>query len=129
LAEQATTAFEDIGALLFAAESASLERRLATEAGLTRRAAAAAVRADALLASCEGARTPGLSAPESTAALSGREREVAMLAAQDLTSKEIAERLFVSVRTVDNHLQRAYMKLGVTGRSELAERLDIRLPD
>jgi len=52
-----------------------------------------------------------------------------MLAAQDLTSKEIAERLFVSVRTVDNHLQRAYMKLGVTGRSELAERLDIRLPD
>jgi DNA-binding CsgD family transcriptional regulator len=129
LAEQATTAFEDIGALLFAAESASLERRLATEAGLMRRAAAAAVRADALLASCEGARTPGLSAPESTAALSGREREVAMLAAQDLTSKEIAERLFVSVRTVDNHLQRAYMKLGVTGRSELAERLDIRLPD
>ena len=48
---------------------------------------------------------------------------MALLAAQDLSSKDIAERLFVSARTVDNHLQRVYTKLGVSGRSQLAERL------
>jgi DNA-binding CsgD family transcriptional regulator len=55
--------------------------------------------------------------------LSSREREVALLAANGLTSREIAERLFVSKRTVDNHLQRIYTKLGVTGRHELGSRL------
>ena len=35
----------------------------------------------------------------------------------------IAERLYLSVRTVDNHLQRSYTKLGVSGRSELSDAL------
>ena len=42
-----------------------------------------------------------------------------MLAAGGLTSPEIAERLVLSVRTVENHLQRGYDKLGVANRSEL----------
>jgi DNA-binding CsgD family transcriptional regulator len=33
----------------------------------------------------------------------------------------IAERLYVSVRTVDNHLGRIYTKLGVAGRSDLRD--------
>jgi DNA-binding CsgD family transcriptional regulator len=45
---------------------------------------------------------------------------VATLAARGLTSRKIAEDLFVSVRTVDNHLQQVYVKLGVKRRSELA---------
>ncbi len=40
-----------------------------------------------------------------------------------MASKEIAERLFLSVRTVNNHLQRVYTKLGVSSRAELAETL------
>jgi len=36
-----------------------------------------------------------------------------------------ADSLFLSVRTIDNHLQRAHTKLGVTGRSELAAALDL----
>jgi DNA-binding CsgD family transcriptional regulator len=44
-----------------------------------------------------------------------------MLAAKGMTSKDIAERLFLSVRTVNNHLQHAYTKLGVTSRAGLAE--------
>ena len=52
--------------------------------------------------------------------LTGREQHVARLAADGLTSQEIAARLVLSVRTVDNHLQRAYAKLGVTSRGELA---------
>jgi DNA-binding CsgD family transcriptional regulator len=46
---------------------------------------------------------------------------VAVLAASGITSKDIADRLFVSVRTVDNHLGRVYDKLGISSRAELAE--------
>jgi len=54
------------------------------------------------------------------AALTPREREIALLAAAGSSSREIADRLVVSVRTVDNHLQNAYLKLGVTRRQDLA---------
>jgi DNA-binding CsgD family transcriptional regulator len=54
-----------------------------------------------------------------TAELTPREREIALLAARGATSREIAGRLVLSVRTVDNHLQNAYRKLGVTSRQEL----------
>ena len=50
-----------------------------------------------------------------------REREVALLAAGGLSSAEIATRLVVSVRTVDNHLQRAYGQLGIASRQELGD--------
>jgi DNA-binding CsgD family transcriptional regulator len=55
--------------------------------------------------------------------LSDREREVALLASQNLSSREITERLHVSVRTVDNHLQQVYVKLGVKRRTDLAAHL------
>jgi DNA-binding NarL/FixJ family response regulator len=53
--------------------------------------------------------------------LTTREREIALLAAGGLRSRDIAERLVVSVRTVENHLQRAYRKLGVSRREELPD--------
>ena len=53
--------------------------------------------------------------------LSAREFDVARLAASRLRSKEIAEQVGLSVRTVDNHLARVYRKLGIAGRDELAE--------
>jgi DNA-binding CsgD family transcriptional regulator len=55
--------------------------------------------------------------------LTTREREVARLAAQRLTAQEIADRLFISRRTVETHLARVYTKLGVASKSELADRL------
>ena len=112
-----------MGAHLYAAEAAALEQQRSAEAGLARRASAAAARCARLVGQCEGARTPGLVVPREVDALSSREREIALLAAEGCTSREIAERLFLSVRTVDNHLQRAYTKLGVGGRSELAAAL------
>ncbi|RZU52320.1 AAA ATPase-like protein [Krasilnikovia cinnamomea] len=51
--------------------------------------------------------------------LTERELEVCTLAAAGLGNTEIAERLVLSVRTVENHLQRSYEKLGVRGRREL----------
>ena len=57
--------------------------------------------------------------------LTAREREICTLAAAGVSSPEIAEKLYLSVRTVNNHLQRAYTKLGVTNRRELASALDV----
>ena len=54
-----------------------------------------------------------------------REREVALLAARGMQSRAIADQLFLSFRTVNNHLQRAYEKLGINGRAELAAALGI----
>jgi DNA-binding CsgD family transcriptional regulator len=51
--------------------------------------------------------------------LSPREREVAELAAGGLTNKEIAEKLFVSVKTVESHLHVALRKLGLRTRTDL----------
>ena len=49
--------------------------------------------------------------------------QIARLAAAGVPSKEIADQLYLSSRTVDNHLMRVYAKLGVTGRAELAAAL------
>ncbi|MDQ6726744.1 MAG: LuxR C-terminal-related transcriptional regulator [Actinomycetota bacterium] len=113
-------AFEDMGAWLYAAEAAAGAAVLLRRAGQTRRAALAELRAGGLARRCEGASTPALRAVDSQALLSRREIEVAGLAAGGLTNREIAERLVVSVRTVENQLQRAYEKLGVARRADLA---------
>jgi DNA-binding CsgD family transcriptional regulator len=58
--------------------------------------------------------------------LTPAERRVVELAADGLANKEIASSLFVSVRTVEAHLERAYAKLGVRSRTQLARRLSKR---
>ena len=52
--------------------------------------------------------------------LSRRELEVAGLVAKGLTNAEIAERLVLSVRTVDTHLAHIYGRLGISSRAALA---------
>ena len=49
--------------------------------------------------------------------LSPREAEVLRLVAEGLTNPQVAERLYLSPRTVDAHLQRIYGKLGITSRA------------
>jgi DNA-binding CsgD family transcriptional regulator len=80
-----------------------------------------------LAAACGGARTPALLAVGDTPAvqLTRRERDVARLAAEGRTNAEIADRLQVSVRTVEGHLYQAFAKLGVTRRSDLADLVDV----
>ena len=58
--------------------------------------------------------------------LTRREREVAVLAARGLSNREIANVFVVSVRTVENQLSRAYAKLALGGREELAFALGLR---
>ncbi|MGW8358061.1 LuxR C-terminal-related transcriptional regulator [Streptomyces wedmorensis] len=119
---------ETIGADLPAAEAATTAAALWRRAGQTRPATAAGQRAQACTARCEGARTPLLAPAETTATLTPREREIALQAAAGTTSKDIAATLHLSVRTVDNHLQHAYAKLGVTTRRELAHTLGTQKP-
>lgn len=122
-AELSADAFESIGALLFAAEAAAGAADCHRAAGAARRADRCAHRSASLAERCEGARTPALLMAGPLRLLSPREREVANLAVDGLATKAIATRLSVSVRTVENHLQRVYEKLGVSSRLELAEAL------
>jgi DNA-binding CsgD family transcriptional regulator len=68
--------------------------------------------------------TPALARGGEVVPLTDREREIAVLAAAGQSSRTIAETLFLSVRTIDNHLGRIYDKLGVSNRAELASALD-----
>ena len=55
--------------------------------------------------------------------LTAREREIASLVAAGLSNKQIAERLFISRRTVDAHLEHIFGKLGITSRVMLTIQL------
>jgi len=68
---------------------------------------------------CDGVPIRALLRHDAVATLSTREHELTMLAVSGLTNREIAERLVLSVRTVENHMYRAYAKLGIGSRDEL----------
>jgi DNA-binding NarL/FixJ family response regulator len=121
--EAHATEFEAIGALLDAAEAAGHAARAHRQAGAAKDASRCATRSAELAARCPGAATPLLVDRTASAELSARESEVAHLAASGLTNKVIAERLYVSERTVENHLYRVFAKLGIRSRDELAARL------
>jgi DNA-binding CsgD family transcriptional regulator len=108
--------FEQAGMLLHAAEAAA-QAAASTPDTATGRAQAA--RAVALARRCDGARTPAL-ATLAAPALTRRELQIARLAGSGRTSREIAARLVVSVRTVDNHLASVFAELGVSRRTDLA---------
>jgi DNA-binding CsgD family transcriptional regulator len=115
---------EEMGATLMAAEAHRSAANAYRRAGRGASAAAEGRRVDELLARCGPCGSPGLE-PALTLGepLTGREREVARLAARGRTSPEIAAELYLSVRTVDTHLHRVYRKLQIEGRHQLAEAL------
>jgi DNA-binding NarL/FixJ family response regulator len=113
-------AFAELGCNLYAAESAAAAAVAHRAAGRPSSAAASAHRAHVWMDGCEGVRTPALALVDNDDDLTAREREVATLAALGLSDQQIAEELFVSVRTVHAHLRSAYAKLCISGRNELA---------
>lgn len=111
--------WESRGNLLYAAEAFASAAASALRSGRGRDAVGLQNRCEQLLTRCEGAATPLLQFAERTEPLTAREREIAGMAAQGLSSMEIAQRLFLSPRTVNNHLQAVYAKLGIRGRGDL----------
>ena len=112
--------FVALGLVLAGAEAANAAADAHRRAHDQRAANASLATSRALAARCEGASTPGLVTASTLVPLTSREREIGTLAAAGMASRDIAERLFLSKRTVENHLQNVYAKLGVRSRGELA---------
>ena len=55
--------------------------------------------------------------------LTPQERQIAQMAAEGLTNREIGSKLYLSHRTVGSHLYRLFPKLGITSRGQLREAL------
>ena len=111
--------FEEIGSLLSAADAAA-QAAVAFEANNNRRGVTeAAAMADRLATTCGGIRTPALELAANPLPLSTREREIANLVAAGLSNRDIADRLVVSTRTVEGHIYRACVKMGVSDREGL----------
>lgn len=114
--------FESMGADLLAAEAAADAAVAWRRLGDARKIAAAEWRTQVLVEACEGPSTPALRSIHTRAMLSPAQRSVALLAAEGKSNHDIADDLQLSVRTVENHLQAVYRKLGLR-RTDLAARL------
>jgi DNA-binding CsgD family transcriptional regulator len=121
--------FEALGTILFAAEAAYAAARAYRSGGDGRAAAVATVRATSLHARCENASIPWVAGFQADEVLTHREQQVALLAAAGNPDSAIAVELAISVRTVQNHLARAYHKLGVTRRHDLPDALALTTAD
>ena len=113
--------FASFGAALYGVEAGMAAVLAHQRRGLPGKAAVSFEQARAQLDPTDPVATPAvLSIASVVAPLTPREREVAQLAARGLADRAIADQLVLSVRTVETHLNRAYRKLGVRGRSDLA---------
>jgi DNA-binding CsgD family transcriptional regulator len=117
--ETAAHRLVELGVDLVAAEAALDAAAAHRRGGLRRRAAECASLAQRLIVACEGAHSPAMRVDRELVSLTPREREVATLAARGMSNREIADALYLSARTVENHLQRIYDKLGVSSRDQL----------
>ncbi|MGV9670832.1 LuxR C-terminal-related transcriptional regulator [Gordonia sp. NPDC003504] len=113
-------AFEQAGLLLSAADAAAQAVSLHDRAGHRRQSTESSARALLLSRRCDGATTPATRTAARPLPVTPREREIAALVSQGLSNREIADRLTVSVRTVEGHVYRACIKLDVADRDELA---------
>lgn len=108
------------GAILLAAEAMAQAAALFHRHGRHAESQRAAVLSKVWQRACGDPTTPALQARPPS--LTDREYEVAnLVAARGFTSPQVANQLFVSTRTVDNHLRSIYRKLEVRGREELSE--------
>jgi len=115
----ASRLYEAFGDRIAAADAAA--QAVAVYQHVDRRGAALIALATArrLADECHGADTPALRAATVPVAMTARQREIVSLAAKGMSNKEIAERLSMSVRSVEGHLLRASRRVGVNSRDEL----------
>ncbi len=110
--EKVAGEFESIGAFALAADAWAAAALGNPNGGMV-----AAVRSRELARAC-----PGYAPPlhrELPEPISKRQLEIARWGAAGLSTKDIADRLYITAKTVDNHLLRIYRELGISGREEL----------
>jgi DNA-binding CsgD family transcriptional regulator len=117
--------FEDMGDLIAAVDAAAHAAIAYRHQDLRGSALGCSAKAEAL-AEQSGARTPALRKAVERLPLTDREREIVMLIGERLSNRDIATRLTLSVRTVENHIYKAMAKTGTTNRDELAALLPRR---
>ena len=109
-----------IGALRYAVEAASDAAAAFLSQGRHDSARRAAARAQQLHVPDQGAELPPIDGLDATAVdLTRREAQLVDLAREGLSNAEIADRLVLSVRTVETHLYRGMQKLGIKDRRDL----------
>jgi DNA-binding CsgD family transcriptional regulator len=118
-------AFEEMGDGVAAVDAAAHAAVAYRRHDLRGSALACAARAEAL-AEQSGADTPTLRQAREPLPLTDREREIVLLLGHGLSNRDVAERLTVSVRTVEGHIYKAMAKTGTTSREELAALLSPR---
>ena len=117
--------FERMGDLVAALDSAAHAAHAYRRQDKRGSALGCAARADALAGQC-GVSTPALRQASEPLPFTDREAEIVMLIGEGLSNREVAERLTLSVRTVESHIYRAMSKTGTTSREELADLLPRR---
>jgi DNA-binding NarL/FixJ family response regulator len=115
----ASRRYEEFGDRLAAADAAAHAVVAYQHAGLRGTALSASATAQRLAAECQGAQTPALLAATTSQPFTARQREIISLAAQGLSNKEIADRLTMSIRSVEGHLFRASQRVGANNREQL----------
>jgi DNA-binding NarL/FixJ family response regulator/Tfp pilus assembly protein PilF len=109
-------------------EAAEAEARAAAAAFARLAAEPDMAQADAMLGRVMRRPPPAPREPPVAGGLSRRELEIAALVAQGLTNRQIADRLFLSVRTVESHVDSALGKLDFRTRTQLATWMTSRTP-
>jgi DNA-binding CsgD family transcriptional regulator len=115
----ASVAYREIGDRAAAADAAAQASVAFDEGQRHKRGLYAAALARELADECGGLRTPALRTPTGLK-LSGRQRDVIELVVAGLSNRQIAEKLVMSVRTVEGHIYRACHRVGAQSREELA---------
>ncbi|OBI34838.1 helix-turn-helix transcriptional regulator [Mycobacterium colombiense] len=118
LLDVAASQFADLGAVALAADAGAQAAGEHARNGQRGKEIMSSTRAH-LLAVRSGARTPAVDAAARPLPLTKRERAIVMLVAEGLSNRQIADRLWISVRTVEGHLYRVFPKLGVKNRDQL----------
>jgi DNA-binding NarL/FixJ family response regulator len=116
--DAAADRFAQMDAIALVADAAAQAAREHARTGQHGKAVESSTRARRL-AGQGGIRTPALDAAASSLPITAREREIANLVAAGLSNRQIADRLVVSVRTVEGHVYRIFAKLGIDDRDQL----------
>ncbi|MBV9319060.1 MAG: LuxR family transcriptional regulator, partial [Mycobacterium sp.] len=124
LLDAAADRFAKLGAVALAADAAAQAAREHARTGRRGKEIESSTRAH-WLAHQHEIRTPAVHSVAQPLPITDREREIAMLAAAGLSNRQIAEKVSLSVRTVDGHLYRIFAKLGVERREQLIDVINV----